>query len=373
MNKSVHDETSASFPYAAVATINVGALVANYTTLAQHVAPTECAAVVKANAYGLGADQIAPALYQAGCRTFFVAQIAEASQLKTILPSDATIALLNGLPHMAEEFVAHSGIVPVLNSWNAIECWQTLCQKKDKKFPAIVQIDTNMNRLGLDQKELQQLIKQPTLFEKAEIKYIISHLANADDNTHSSNYAQLAAFKTALTQLPICKASFANSGGIFLGSDFYFDLVRPGIALYGIDPHGNHPTLLKPVLKLEAQVIQSRESDAGVPIGYGGSFITRRPSILTVISVGYADGWLRALSNKGAVYFNGHKLPIVGNISMDSIIVDSTDLECKKLQRGDWVELIGANQTVEQVSADANTIPYEILTSLGSRYKRIYI
>ncbi|WP_156851421.1 alanine racemase [Bartonella refiksaydamii] len=372
MNKSVNDEANALLPYTAVATIDVRAIVANYIALTQRVTPIECSAVVKADAYGLGADQIAPALYQAGCRSFFVAQIEEALQLKNILPENVTLALLNELPQNTEELIAQAGIIPVLNSWDTLESWQTLCQKKDKKFPAIVQIDTSMNRLGLDKKELQKLIKQPTIFEKAEIKYILSHLANGDNATHSFNYTQLAAFKTVLAQLPTCKASFANSGGIFLGPDFYFDLVRPGIALYGVDPHGKYPTPLKPVLKLEAQVLQSRFIDAGVPIGYGGSFITRRPSTLATISIGYADGWPRILSNKGAVYFNGHKLPIVGRISMDSTIVDATELD-KKPQRGDWVELIGLHQTLEKVSTDANTIPNEILTSLGKRYKRIYI
>ncbi|WP_208436223.1 alanine racemase [Bartonella phoceensis] len=372
MNKSVNDEEHALFPATAVATIDVRAIVANYITLAKCVAPTECSAVVKANAYGLGAHKIAPALYQAGCRTFFVAQIEEALQLKAILPENIMIALLNGLPHTAEEFVAQSGIVPVLNSWNTIEDWQKLCQRKNKKFPAIVQIDTGMNRLGLDKKELQKLIKQPTIFEKAEIKYILSHLANGDEANHPSNDTQLAAFKAILAQLPTCKVSFANSGGILLGSNFYFDLVRPGIALYGINLHGKHPAYMKPVLKLEAQVLQSRFIDTGIPVGYGESFITRRPSILATISIGYANGWPRILSNKGAVYFNRHKLPIVGCISMDSIIVDATDLD-KKPQRGDWVELIGTHQTLEQVSLDANTIPYEILTSLGNHHKRIYI
>ncbi|WP_317993652.1 alanine racemase [Bartonella gliris] len=372
MDKSMNDETNALFPSTAVATIDVRAIVANYTTLAKHVFPTECSAVVKANAYGLGVDKIAPALYQAGCRTFFVAKIEEALQLKTILPSNITIASLNGIPHNTEELVAQEGIIPVLNSWNAIENWQTLCQKKDKKFPAIVQIDTNMNRLGLDKKELQKLIKQPTIFEKAEIKYILSHLANGEDNTHSSNYTQLATLKTILAQLPACKVSFANSGGIFLGNDFHFDLVRPGIALYGVDPRGKHPTPLKPVLKIEAQITQIRSVDAGVPTGYGETFITRKPSTLATISVGYADGLPRILSNKGAVYFNGQKLPIVGRISMDSIVVDATDLD-KKPQRNDWVELIGTHQTLEKLSTDANTIPNEILTSLGNRYQRIYI
>ncbi|WP_017195908.1 alanine racemase [Bartonella birtlesii] len=372
MNKSINDEEHALFPATAIATIDVRAIVANYKTLTQYVAPAECSAVVKANAYGLGAHKIAPALYQAGCRIFFVAKIEEALQLKNILPSNITLALLNGLPHTAEEFVAQSGIIPVLNSWKEIENWQILCQKKHKKFPAIIQINTNMNRLGLDKKELEKLIKQPSIFENAEIKYLLSHLANGEDDTHSSNDIQLAVFRNLLAKLPICKVSFANSGGIFLGSDFHFDLVRPGIALYGVDPNGKHQTTLKPVLKLEAQVLQSRFVDAGIPVGYGESFITKRPSTLATISIGYADGWPRILSNKGSVYFNGHKLPIVGRVSMDSIIVDATDLD-KKPQRGDWIELIGPHQTLEKIATDANTIPNEILTSLGNRYKRIYI
>lgn len=373
MNKAIDCETNPLIPYTAVATIDIGAIVDNYMTLAQRVAPIECSAVVKANAYGIGADKVAPALYKAGCRTFFIAHIKEALQLKAILPSNVTLALLNGFPLDAEEFVAQAGIVPVLNSWHAIESWQTLCKKKEQKFPAIIQIDTHMNRLGLDSEELQQLIKHPALFEKADIKYIISHLSNGNDVTHSSNGTQLSAMKTALAQLPTCKASLANSGGIFLGADFHFDLVRPGIALYGIDPHGAHPTMLKPVLKLKAQVIQSRYVDAQVPVGYGGSFITQRPSVLTTVDIGYADGWLRTLANKGSVYFKGHRLPIIGHISMDSIIVDATDLKLQKPQRGDWIELIGEHQTLEKVAKDANTIPYEILTSLGYRYKRIYI
>ncbi|ABM45232.1 alanine racemase [Bartonella bacilliformis Peru38] len=373
MNQLVDYKTNAELPYTTVATIDLGAIIANYKILAQHIAPAECSAVVKANAYGMGAEKISSALYQAGCRTFFVSQIQEALQLKTILPSNITLVLLNGFPPTTEEFVAQAGLIPVLNSWHAIESWQMLCQKKHQKFPAIIQIDTHMNRLGLDQEELQQLIKQPTIFEKANIKYIMSHLSNGDDATHASNDTQLTAMKTALAQLPTCKVSLANSGGIFLNSDFYFDLVRPGIALYGVDPHGKCPTPIKPVLKLETQVIQSRHVDAGTPVGYGGSFVTSRPSTLTTISIGYADGWLRTLSNKGVVYFNGHKLPIIGRISMDSTIVDATDLECEKPKIGDWVELIGPHQTVEDVAADADTIPYEILTSLGPRCKRIYI
>ncbi|ALE02921.1 alanine racemase [Bartonella ancashensis] len=373
MDNPANYEISTVLPYTAVATIDIGAIVANYKTLAQRVAPIECAAVIKANAYGMGAEKVAPALYQVGCRIFFVAQINEALQLKNILPPNTILAILNDFPPQTEEWVAQAGIVPVLNSWQTIERWQTLCQKKKQRFPAIIQIDTNMNRLGLNQEELHLLIKRPLIFEKATIKYIISHLSSGDNVAHPSNNNQLAVMQNLLTQLPPCKASLANSGGIFLDSAFHFDLVRPGITLYGINPHDKHQTFLKPVLKLEAQVIQSRFVDSGASVGYGGSFVTNRPSILTTIAIGYADGWPYSLSNRGSVYFKEHRLPIVGKVSMDSTIVDATDLEHKKPERGDWVELIGRHQRIEDIAVDANTIPYEILTSLGARCKRIYI
>lgn len=363
----------ASEAFGAIATIDLDAIVENYKALATMIAPTQCSAVIKANAYGLGAKYVGPALYQAGCRVFFVAQLIEAIELQTYLPNDVKIAILNGVQQNAEEQTAKSGFIPVLNSFDAIESWNHLCLTSKQKFSAIVQIDTGMNRLGLDQDDLKKLIQTPDIFKTADILYIMSHLASGDEAETLSNKQQLNALNNALKKLPKCKIAFANSGGIFLDQDYNFDLARPGIALYGIQPHGSKPNIIKPVLQLSARVIQTRNVKKGLAIGYSGSFITKRDSHITTIAIGYADGWHRYLGNKGSVYFHGRKIPIIGRISMDSITLDITDLEGLILKRGDLVELIGSHQTLEDVARDADTIPYEILTSLSNRCERIYI
>lgn len=373
MGNLQQNQRISALAYGAIATIDLDAIAHNYNVLRMRVEPAACAAVIKADAYGLGAAQVGPTLYQAGCRIFFVAQLVEALHLKTMLPADVTIAILNGIQPGAEALTAEAGVVPVLNSWASIVAWQTLCHDKAEKLPAIIQIDTGMSRLGLDHDELNHLITDPAIFEAGDIRYIISHLASGDEAQNPSNQMQFAAMKAALAKLPDCPVAFANSGGIFLQADFAFNLVRPGIALYGVDPHGHVLTTIKPVLRLDARVIQSRHVQKGAAIGYGGSFTTTRPSIITTIAVGYADGWHRALGNKGAAYFDNQRLPIIGRVSMDSITLDATDLGCDALKPGDVVELIGNNQSLEDVARDAGTIPYEILTSLGKRYERIYL
>lgn len=357
----------------AVLTIDLDAITENYKTLLNKVSPTECAAIVKADAYGLGVEYVAPALYEAGCRMYFVAQLVEALRLRHMIPNDANIAVLNGIQPGTEELTAQAGIIPVLNSWEAIIAWQALCNEKSKKLPAIIQIDTGMSRLGLDSDELHLLIANPSIFQDADIKLIISHLAVSDIIQSPSNPAQLALMTKALAKLPPCKVAISASGGILLGTDYHFDMVRPGIALYGVDPHGNNPAIVKPVVELSARIIQTRKVPKGSAVGYGGTFIAKRSSIISTISVGYADGWHRALSNKGAAYFHNHRLPIIGRVSMDSITLDTTELGENAPKPGDLVELIGKHQSLDDVARDAGTIPYEILTSLSHRYERIYL
>lgn len=359
--------------YGGVLTIDLDAIADNYRALAKIIAPAQCSAIVKADAYGLGAAKVAPALYEAGCRFFFVAELVEALELKQLLPDDVKIAVLNGILPGAEEMTAAAGIIPVLNSWEGIEAWQKLCQKRSKRLAAIIQIDTGMCRLGLDHDEFEKLAGDPAIFDDADIKLVISHLALSDDEKSPENPAQLAAMKSALERLPRSKVAISASGGIFLGSDYHFDLVRPGIALYGVAPNGNTTIELEPVLTLNAYVLQTRHVPAGSPIGYGGTFITKRPSLITTISIGYADGWLRSLGNKGAAFFNGKKLPIIGRVSMDSITLDTTDLQENAPKSGDMVELIGKHQSLDDVARNAGTIAYEILTSLSHRYERNYL
>ena len=356
-----------------VLTIDLNALVHNYRILVRQAYPAKVSAVVKANAYGVGVDIIAPPLYRAGARMFFVAQANEAIELQSILPSDAHIAVLNDIQPGFAPIAAERGILPVLNSLNSIYEWQALCQKMQKKLPALLQLDTGMSRLGLDELEFEILADNPEIFDYADIKFIMSHLACADEPDSQPSFDQLSRMKAMLARLPKTPVALANSAGVFLGPDFRFQLVRPGLALYGIDPMGETGKFLRPVVSLEACVIQHRLVGEGVRVGYGGTYITKRPSRLATIAVGYADGWHRCLGDKSAAYFSGVRLPIIGRISMDSMTIDVTDLPEDILKRGDYVELIGKHQTIDEVARDAGTIPYEILTSLGRRYERRYI
>lgn len=356
-----------------ILTIDINALIHNYRILVRQAYPAKVAVVVKANAYGAGVDIVAPPLYRAGARVFFVAHANEAIELQSFLPKDAVIAVLNDLQPGFAPMAADLGILPVLNSLDSILEWQNLCKKYNKKLPAAIQLDSGMNRLGLDSLEFEILADNLEIFEYADIKFIMSHLACADEIDRKDNFDQLNRMKVMVERLPKVPISFANSGGLFLGADFRFQLVRPGLALLGIDPMGEKGKFLRPVVSLRGCVIQKRLVPEGAKIGYGGTYITKKPSRLATIAVGYADGWHRSLGNKSAAYFNGVRLPIIGRISMDSMILDVTALPEHVLKRGDYVELIGKNQTIEDVARDAGTIPYEILTSLGRRYERRYI
>ncbi|AQS40876.1 MAG: Alanine racemase [Candidatus Tokpelaia hoelldobleri] len=357
----------------AVLSIDLDALRHNYLTLCQQARPAQVSAVVKADAYGTGANHVAPVLYEAGCRVFFVAQLAEAFSLRKILAPDATIAVLNDIQPGMAAATAEAGILPVINSLDSAAEWLALCRSRQQKLPALVQIDTGMARLGLSLAELAGTDTLHDLFSAADIRFIISHLACGDEPDSSMNAAQLEHFKNLIAALPARPLALANSGGVFLGKDYCFNLVRPGIALYGIDPLKRRKTPLRPVVRLEARVIQTRQVPAHTKIGYGSTFTTQRPSWVSTIAVGYADGWLRCLSNKGAAWYKGTRLPIIGRVSMDSITLDTTALKKAPLKRGDLVELIGPQQSVEDVARDAGTIPYEILTSLGPRYARHYL
>lgn len=355
-----------------ILTIDLGALRHNYLAIAQRLAPTRAGAVVKADCYGLGADRVAPVFYEAGCRDFFVAHLGEALKLKPALPADATIYILNGLQPETESLAAKEGFVPALNSLEQLENWAAEAKGLGQKLPAMLQLDTGMSRLGLSAEELDRLTQTPSLLDPIDIRFIISHLACGDEPENPANASQLAAMNAALARLPKCPVAFSNSGGCFLDKTYHFDLARPGIALYGVGPaSGENP--IRPVVSLSARVIQVREITAGAAIGYGGTFVAKAPMRIATIAVGYADGWFRTLSNKGAAYHGETRLPIVGRVSMDSITLDVSALPAGTLKLGSLVELIGPHQSLETVARDCDTIPYEILTALGHRYARFYI
>lgn len=346
-----------------VLTIDVGAVVANYRTLVAQVAPARCAGVVKADSYGLGADKIAPALWQAGCRDFFVALIGEGLALRDILGPEARIYVLNGLPPGAENAAVSANLIPVLNSLAQCRAW------KDTGRPAVLQVDSGMSRMGLSVADQEALLADEELLESLDLVLLMSHLANADEPDHEGNLSQHAGFLAASSLFPKLPLSLANSAGSFHGDSFHLDLCRPGAVLYGIEA-GPRVVGIKPVVQLEARVGQLRDIPAGASIGYGYQFTADKPMRLATISVGYADGWPRSLSNRGAAWFSGQRLPIVGRVSMDSFVVDAGAVP--ELAEGDLVELIGEHQSADDVARDAGTIGYEILTNLGRRYHRIY-
>ncbi len=350
-----------------VLTIDLGALVANWRALAAiHASPT--AAVVKADGYGLGARLIVPALRDAGCAHFFVAHLNEALAINDLLPG-AMLAVLNGpIPGTEPDFAA-KGIVPVLNSLDDIARWSAAAARVGHPLPALLHIDTGMSRLGLSDANWRTLIDQPQILRGIDPRYLMTHLASAERPSDPLNDAQRARFRAAAAAMPGIPTSIANSSGVFLGPAFRSDLARPGIALYGANPTPGRPNPQRPVVTLAVRVLQVRDIPAGAPVGYDATWHAARPSRIATACVGYADGWPRALSSRGAAYFDGQALPLVGRVSMDLVTYDATD--CPSLAAGHWLELIGPHSPVDDVAALAGTNAYEILTSLGGRYARV--
>ncbi|MBB3975206.1 alanine racemase [Rhizobium azooxidifex] len=351
--------------------IDLDALRQNYRYLCARTAPVPVAAVVKANAYGLDVARVAPVLRDAGCRDFFVAHVGEAHRLRQFVDG-ARIFVLNGLQPGAEDGCADAGIVPVLNSLEQARNWTQTAAMRGRRLPAVLQVDTGMSRLGLPPEEASALAADGTLRDRLELLFLMSHLASGDASEDVQNSDQLAAMKQASALFPSLPVCFANSGGVFLGAGFHGDLARSGIALYGGMPTDAIDNPMKPVVRLDVRVIQTRTVPAGARIGYGGAHVTTAETRLATIAAGYADGLPRSLGHRGAAFFDGVRLPIVGRVSMDSITLDIGALPAGTLKLGSLVELIGPHQTLEAIAADAGTISYEILTSLGDRYHRDY-
>lgn len=361
----------------AILTIDLDALAANYRSLRDLAASAECAAVVKADAYGLGMAKAAPALARAGCRTFFVATLGEATALRALLPG-AVIYVFSGLMPGTAELYRAADLRPVLNSADEIREWASFCATRSEQLPCAVHIDSGMNRLGLSADEVDQVANARDLWQALTLSLVMSHLACADEPDHPKSETQRKLFDRLRARLPSALASLANSAGILLGPDFAYDLVRPGIALYGGHPrrYGKNP--FRPVVHLKGRVLQVRQVASGETIGYGATRTMRRPSRIAVVSVGYADGFFRSLSAKDgedglAAYFGSHAAPILGRVSMDLITIDVSSVPEEISGRGGWAELIGPNVPAHAVAARAGTIDYEVLTNLGRRAVRRYL
>lgn len=318
--------------------------------------------MVKADGYGLGAAAVARALFAEGCRVFFTAHLAEAIALRPCLPAEAWVVVLHGPPPgTAPDFVGH-GVVPVLNSVSQVAEWSALAVGLGRRLSAWLQFDSGMSRFGLAESEIAGLA-----LEGVEVETVMSHLACADTPAHPANAMQLACFARIRSQFADATASFSASSGIFLGPAFHFDIVRPGAALYGVNPCPGAANPLMPAIRLQGRVMQVRAVKRGTAIGYGHTMTARRATRLATVAVGYADGFLRSTGASGGAWLGDRRLPLMGRVSMDSIIVDAGDAA---LEPGDLVDLIGPHHDADAAGAASGTIGYEILTSLGHRFER---
>lgn len=364
-------------------TIDLEALSENYRLLVRQAAPAAVAGVVKADAYGLGAAHVAPVLWEAGCRMFFVALPEEGIALRAILP-EAEIYVLNGLfgPEAAPAYGKHR-LLPVLGSPADLSCWEAFGWDGDVPRPCAIHVDTGMNRLGLSPDEAIAFAGDNSLTGAITPCLLMSHLACADEPQDALNRKQLESFQAVRQAFSETDSSLANSAGAFLGPDFAFDLVRPGIALYGGQPVNGATNPMKTVVTAEARVVQVRHARAGEAVSYGATHRLTRDTIVAVASVGYADGYHRASSGSGVPlrrddsggghgFLHGRKVPVLGRVTMDLTMFDVTDLGADAVTVGDWVELFGPNITIDDAATAAGTISYELLTSLGRRYHRHY-
>ncbi len=356
----------------ALLTIDLDAITANYRLLSATAKGAECAAVVKADAYGLGVAKVAPALEVVGCKTFFVATLDEGIELRGILPQ-ADIHILNGiLLNTEDDFTAYN-LIPVLNTLTQIEDWKRHCGRKEQVFPADIHFDTGMNRLGLAPDERFELYERPELLADMDIRLCMSHLACADVLDHPMNNRQLNNFTEIRRMIPIGRECLANSSGIYLSPLFHLDMVRPGCALYGINPRPEIPNPMAQAVHLQGKILQTRDVDSPMTVGYGASHKVTEKGKIATVAVGYADGYLRSLSSKAKVAIGDFKVDVVGRVSMDLIAVDVTKVPENLAKPGGFVDVIGPHNPVDVVAKNAGTIGYEILTSLGNRYHRLYV
>lgn len=355
----------------AVLTIDLDAVAQNWRALATRGHGADCAAVVKADGYGLGAAQVGARLYAEGCRSFFVAHWAEGVTLRDHV-GDAAIYILNGLiPGTEADYAAHR-LAPVLNDPGQVAAWSAWCTEHGA-HPAALHIDTGMTRLGLSQRDALVLAQNPAPLRPIGDLLVMSHLACADEPDHPLNGEQLDRFSGIAARFRQWPQSLANSSGIFLGEAWHFDLLRPGVALFGGNPVPGNANPMKPVVSLSARILQIREIDGPLTVGYGATHRANPPAKIATIAAGYADGILRSLSNRGALTLAGHKAPLVGRVSMDLITVDVSEVPDTVLEQATHIDLLDAAYTIDDLAADARTIGYEVLTSLGRRYHREYV
>ena len=361
----------------AILTVDLGAIQENWKRLAAKAAPAECGAAVKGNAYGLGVDQVAKALWAAGCRTFFVARPMEGGELRALLPREAVIYVLDGLFPGQAEFYAREDLRPALITIEEAREWASFGTQYGRNLPCAIHVDTGINRLGFSGAAFAALIADEKIMQRLNLTLLMSHLACADEPPHPLNARQQTVFAGLRRLVPDIPASLANSSGIFLGRDYIHDLVRPGIALYGGNPTAPGPNPMLPVAHLDGTVLQVREIAAGESVGYGATWRAPRQTRIAVLGAGYKDGVPRSLSSRASngpaqVFIGGMRCPVVGRVSMDMMAIDVTAVPVDLCRRGTRAELIGRNIAIDETAEWAGTISYELLTRLGQRFTRLY-
>lgn len=354
--------------------VNVTNIVKNYQRVVNIVGnKVNVAAVVKANCYGLGMMQIVPALEQEGCREFYVATLDEAISLRQLLKQDADIFVLLGVNKSEEEYFLQHNLIPVLNNQHQMQIWGDKARALGKKLLAALHVDTGMTRLGIPDNQFSEVLSASGAVDLFNISYIISHLACPGICDHPMNETQLNKFKQIRQSYPKYRYSFSSSAGVLLGQEYIFDQVRPGACLYGINVSEDQVLPLQPVVALTSRIIQVYRITNVQSVGYSASYQLEPGMVTATIPVGYADGYFRCLSNKGYCYIADIKVPIIGAVSMDVLSIDVTHVPEHLRQIGQKVELIGNNVSVETIASIANTIGYEVLTSIGNRYYKEYV
>ena len=366
----MHDLSVPEHLAGAILTIDLDALVDNYLDLRARAGGAVTGGVVKADAYGLGMAEVAPALADAGCEVFFVAHVSEGVALRALLPN-AEIHILNGLLPGAGGAYRDHRLVPVLGSLLEIDHWIEFCGTSP--LPCDLHVDTGMLRLGLPTDELTVLAKDRARLDKLNVNLVMSHFASADEEGTDQNARQLAAFTEAREKLSMGRSCFANSAGIFLGGDYLGDVVRPGVALYGINPTPWTDNPMRTVATLKAKILQVRQAAPGETVSYGATHTIDHPTRIATVAAGYADGYKRSLSGVGCGYIAGRRVPVLGRVTMDLTMFDVGAVAQEDCKPGDWIELMGPNISVDEVAASAGTIGYEILTGMGRRYHRSYV
>ncbi|RED53565.1 alanine racemase [Aestuariispira insulae] len=349
--------------------IDLNALRENYRLIDRETGNARVSAVVKYNAYGLGIEAVVRTLWDEGCKTFLTAQLDEALQVRSVL-ADAEVIALNGLMSGEEQVYLENNLLPTLNDPGQLQRWADFCRAYDRTLPAALHFDTGMSRLGFAPAEYRELAEKTDRLNGIDCRYLFSHLACAEQADHPMNIAQRDEFARVIRAFPAMTHALAASSGVFLGPEWHFGMVRTGLALYGGNPNLKMTNPMRQVVKLKGKILQIREIDAPETVGYGALYTAPGKQKIATIGAGYADGYPRRLSDQAVVMYQGQALPVVGRVSMDLTTVDVTDVP--GVVAGDMLDLIGPGQDINDLAVQADTIPYEILTSLGARYPRVY-